>query len=366
MDDKRLIFTSIFNATPTVILSLSNALAMNRDRDLLFSCSDPNSPNVNLFRLQLENEGTSDNKIQLLQRQAKFSDDLSTKSSELAWIKCCDLTGSGPLLQLKLSETEHHLLGTTALGFCVWKVDGLKDWVSPTRLDLKLPPGVRNISVKLLYSNSVILSKDDEFALAGVRKNLYVWTMSNGQLVKVLDAHFGRILSLVPYTTGPWNAVITSSIDRTVKVWNMNNVFEQVHVIDRHELQIDSISLCQKIGVAVTVTRGCVGIWNVLTGKLLDKLAYNVLGAIVTRAQITTDGRYIVSSESGSIIIWEWPARRAIFRVEQPAVKQVLFLENDTKFLAGSRLGSSNEGRAVLVVRFVLFFTLKFHCSIPI
>lgn len=60
-------------------------------------------------------------------------------------------------------------------------------------------------------------------------------------MVKVLDAHFGRILSLVPYTTGPWNSVITSSIDRTVKVWNMNNVFEQVHVIDRHELQIDSI-----------------------------------------------------------------------------------------------------------------------------
>ena len=138
-----------------------------------------------------------------------------------------------------------------------------------------------------------------------------MWTMSNGQLVKVLDAHFGRILQLVPYTTGPWNSVITSSIDRTVKVWNMNNVFEQVHVIDRHELQIDSIrfvfkslnpfwsrnnvpfdlSLCQKIGIAVTVTRGCVGVWNVLTGKLLDKLAYNVLGAIVTQAQITTEGK---------------------------------------------------------------------------
>lgn len=35
--------------------------------------------------------------------------------------------------------------------------------------------------------------------------------------------------------------VITSSIDRSVKVWNLNNIFEQVHVIDRHELQIDSI-----------------------------------------------------------------------------------------------------------------------------
>ena len=35
--------------------------------------------------------------------------------------------------------------------------------------------------------------------------------------------------------------VITSSLDRSVKVWNINNIFEQVHVIDRHELPVDHI-----------------------------------------------------------------------------------------------------------------------------
>ena len=49
-----------------------------------------------------------------------------------------------------------------------------------------------------------------------------------------------------PLTVGAWNSVVTSSIDRTVKVWNMNYIFEQVHHIDRHELQIDSVSLCTK------------------------------------------------------------------------------------------------------------------------
>lgn len=73
------------------------------------------------------------------------------------------------------------------------------------------------------------------------RKMLYVWNMETEKLIKVLDAHFGRIISLLPLTTGNWNSVITSSIDRSVKVWNINNIFEQVHVIDRHELQIDSI-----------------------------------------------------------------------------------------------------------------------------
>ncbi len=59
--------------------------------------------------------------------------------------------------------------------------------------------------------------------------------------MKVLDAHFGRIIQLESLTIGSWNSVITSSIDRSVKIWNINNIFEQVHVIDRHELPIDTI-----------------------------------------------------------------------------------------------------------------------------
>lgn len=73
------------------------------------------------------------------------------------------------------------------------------------------------------------------------RKNLYIWCLQTRQLVKVLDAHFGRIIQLEALTIGNWNCAITSSIDRSVKIWNINNIFEQVHVIDRHELQIDHI-----------------------------------------------------------------------------------------------------------------------------
>lgn len=160
--------------------------------------------------------------------------------------------------------------------------------------------------------------------------------------MKVLDAHFGRIIALEPLIIGNWNSVstgfcfnkpskdplfmqvitssvdhsqhtfvlitssinhiqwyisvqvITSSIDRTVKVWNINNIFEQVHVIDRHELQIDSISLCQSAGLAITVTRGCVGVWDMLVGRLIARLADSPLGAIVTHAAITADSKWVV------------------------------------------------------------------------
>ncbi|EFX69546.1 hypothetical protein DAPPUDRAFT_202786 [Daphnia pulex] len=334
LDDKRLVLQTINDGQRTNPLELHSAMVMNRKRDILYACADLNSSNVSVFRLNSRN----------------CNDEESGQAG--GWCKGNILDGDDLLLQLSLSETENHVLGTTALGFCIWNAADFENKTpSAKRIDLKLPTGVRNISVSLLQSNSIILSKNDEFAVAGVRKNLYVWKIPTGQLVKVLDAHFGRILAIVPYTIGPWNSVITSSIDRSVKVWNLNNVFEQVHVIDRHELQIDSISLCQTTGVAVTVTRGCVGVWHILTGKLMDKLAYNALGAIVTHALITQDGRHILAAESGSILIWEWPKRRVCFRAEQPSVKQIMLMEEDTKFLTASRLGPANEGKAVVVVR---------------
>ena len=98
---------------------------------------------------------------------------------------------------------------------------------------------------------------------------MFIWSMKTGQLVKCLDAHIARIIDIQPLVVENWNCVITSSIDRTVKVWNINYIFEPVHHIDRHDSQIESVSLSTKAGIAVTVTRGCVGVWNLLTGKLI-------------------------------------------------------------------------------------------------
>lgn len=94
----------------------------------------------------------------------------SFEVAPIEWVKMKVLDGEDALLQLSLSETENHVLGTTALGFCVWNaLDFDSKAHSPPRIDLRLPTGVRNISVRLLQSNSIILSKHDEFAVAGVR-----------------------------------------------------------------------------------------------------------------------------------------------------------------------------------------------------
>ena len=250
LDDKRLALVNADNhGRRSDPLQLHSALVMNRKRNVLYACADCNMPDVSIFKLagsgdDEDDDSNNGNRKGTLHRQDRVSIDDANSSAPppdgTGWIKMGALPAGEPLLQLGLSENESHLLGTSALGFCIWDL-AVTGSGEIKRTDLKLPMGVRNISVRLLHSNSVMLSKGNEYAVAGVRKNLYVWNMASGDLVKVLDAHFGRILSIVPYTVGPWNSVVTSSIDRSVKVWNLNNVFEQVHVIDRHELQIDSI-----------------------------------------------------------------------------------------------------------------------------
>ncbi|XP_014255655.1 NACHT and WD repeat domain-containing protein 2 isoform X2 [Cimex lectularius] len=236
------------------------------------------------------------------------------------------------LLQLKLDKAENTLLGTTYNGFAVWDLTGE---IEPKML--LLPHGMRNITTKIMVSNSFMISAARDYAVAGVRKNLYVWSMETCELVKILDAHFGRIISLEALTIGNWNSVITSSIDRSVKVWNINNIFEQVHVIDRHELQIDSISVCQEVSLAVTVTRGFVGVWDMQAGHLLSQLADSPLGAIVTHAIITPSGKYIISAESGNILIWNRITEQVLFKEEQLGIRQILLLDDGNRFLTMSK-----------------------------
>ncbi|XP_045112132.1 NACHT and WD repeat domain-containing protein 2-like isoform X2 [Portunus trituberculatus] len=264
------------------------------------------------------------------------------------------------LLMLHLTGDEMHLIGTFMLGFQVWEVESGKVWT------LRLPHGIRNISTQLLKSNSCVLSKGYKYAVAGVRKNLYVWELESRELLKVLDAHFGRIIDMVALVVGSWNSVITSSLDRTVKVWNINNIFEQVHVIDRHELQIDDISLSPTRPLAVTVTRNCVGIWNLRLGKLVCKLADSPLGAIVTHAGITRESRYIVSTESGNVLIWNVRAEAVVFKAEQKNVQQLLLLDDDTKFVTVSKVAlDTGELSCYLATRSIPTGALVYELEYP-
>lgn len=84
---------------------------------------------------------------------------------------------------------------------------------------LKLPADVRNIPIRPMHTTSAVaLSCGDTIFVAGVRKNLYIFNIASAQLVRTVDAHFGRILNLRALTVNNSHLLISSSIDRSVKV----------------------------------------------------------------------------------------------------------------------------------------------------
>lgn len=87
-------------------------------------------------------------------------------------------------------------------------------------------------------------------------------------------------------------------------------------------------------GLAVTVTRSFVGVWELRSGRLLSKLADSHLGAIVTHAEITPDGKFIVSSETGKLLIWNRVSEQVLFRDDQAGIQQIKFLDGGDKVLA--------------------------------
>ena len=50
----------------------------------------------------------------------------------------------------------------------------------------------------------------------------------------------------------------------------MDYMFEHVHEIDRHEMKIDSVQVSTSAGIAITVTRNCIGVWN--NGQADDRI----------------------------------------------------------------------------------------------
>ena len=68
------------------------------------------------------------------------------------------------ILQLKLNNEENILLCTTGNGFVVWFLT-----TNVVAMVLMLPNGVRNISTKIMCSNSIMISGTKNYAVAGVR-----------------------------------------------------------------------------------------------------------------------------------------------------------------------------------------------------
>lgn len=142
---------------------------------------------------------------------------------------------------------------------------------------------------------------------------------------------------------------------QTIKVWDLESIHEKIHVIDRHDLALEEILHPGQTGEVLTKTRNCVIVWDIHTGKVkLDitsllvntsksyetqfqikqKIAESMVGAVLTQAKLTSDGRHLVMVESGNVCIWDLTNLTMLSKQCIPdEVVQIILYERDSKFL---------------------------------
>lgn len=83
-------------------------------------------------------------------------------------LDCYDNHEKESLLQLKLDLYDRTLIGTAGKGFIVWNFNE-ESRIGERAIYLPLPHGVRNISTKMMSSNSMMISSKLDYSVAGVR-----------------------------------------------------------------------------------------------------------------------------------------------------------------------------------------------------
>lgn len=83
-------------------------------------------------------------------------------------LDCYDNYEKEALLQLKLDQCDRFLIGTAGKGFIVWDFNE-ENKIGIGAIYLALPHGVRNISTRMMTSNSMMISGKLDYSVAGVR-----------------------------------------------------------------------------------------------------------------------------------------------------------------------------------------------------
>ncbi|CAF3996682.1 unnamed protein product, partial [Rotaria sp. Silwood1] len=196
-----------------------------------------------------------------------------------------------------------------------FKIFSLRSYLWKTCL---LPGSVRNImsgAKRLTYTAA--FSQDNRYCIACIKSSVYVFEIEWGDLVASFDSHFGRILVVKCLSTGSGgnNYVITTGMDKTTKVWNLQNAKEKS--ISKAQLdkciEMIHISTEAKLIMAQSRTQLC----------LFD----------MRSTALCTNGLFAASAESGNFVIYDIEERKTSFITPLTSVFQLLLHSAETMIL---------------------------------
>jgi WD40 repeat protein len=210
--------------------------------------------------------------------------------------------------QLVLSDDEQYMLGCMSTGFKVYYL------MTGQSKPLKLPAGVKNINIgykKMTFT--AVFSKENKYVVAGVKDNIYIWETSYGIFIKTLDAHYGRISKMLHNVNGLNNLVISGSMDKTIKIWNIQNILEEDFPLDHLDKQIEMLHVSVQAGIAMAQSRNQLVVISLKNGRIKYPLCNSPHGAIFTCSALNNTGTIAASSESNKLVVWDVEQKTTTF-----------------------------------------------------
>lgn len=176
----------------------------------------------------------------------------------------------------------------------VLKMDGseTKEW------EFLLPRDTRNVCIEpnksQIRSQLVGHNYKYEYFVVASGKKLIFYSTNTQQIIKSIEGHAGRILQLLQISLNSEGSKLNSqpslcfasaSIDKTVKIWNLNNLEKNTKSIERLGGPIDYVCIAPQRPLVACLTRNELGIYNWRTIKLLARFTYPQLMSLVASEQ---------------------------------------------------------------------------------
>lgn len=166
-----------------------------------------------------------------------------------------------------------------------------------------------------LHFTNASFSRDGNFVIASLFRNLYLWQVSTGNKITTIQAPVGVISEML--ISKHRSQVITHMKgSKDIQVWNIDEAVNQVNMLDKLTSVIETVKLTADNNVAYVACKDSdeLGVIDMRNGIMLDLLTHD---APVRDFASTPDGQYIIVSsqpkkKNAAVKIWDMDERKVI------------------------------------------------------